>query len=150
MLHRPIRAKHYSRYVMGLVFLGCGLLLATVHLWAGSSMLVLALVVLYYAPRWDLRIEIEGDTIRFSENVVEIAPLELRLADIREIRRVSEREERKGLLSTYPEYLPFVEFETRSGMTFRMHDIFSEEFDDEVMRAGTAAGIHLADFPRED
>lgn len=150
MLHRPQRGRHFSRYAMGLVFLVCGLLLGTTHLLAGAVFLVLAGVVLYYAPRWDLRIEVTGESIRFSENLVEIHPLELRFADLVEIRRVSERLDRKGFLSLYPEYHPFVEFETRAGKTYRMHDIFPEAFDEEIFRLGTAAGVNVNDFPKEE
>ncbi|HKP95097.1 MAG TPA: hypothetical protein VJ385_05000, partial [Fibrobacteria bacterium] len=141
-------SRHFSRYLMGSVFLLCGLLLATQNLLAGGIFLPLSAVVFYYAPRWNLRIEITPRTIRFSENVVETYALELALSDIAEIRRVEEKAERKGLLTTYPEYFPFVEFETRSGKTYRMHDIFDAGFDEDILRAGTAAGIDLAGFPR--
>jgi hypothetical protein len=133
---------------MGAVFLVCGLLLATVHLLAGLSLLIPAAVVLYYAPRWNLRIDVDGDSIRFSENVMEIRPLELRFSELAEIRRVSEKLERKGFLTGYPEYHPFVEFETAAGKTYRMHDIFTEEFDEEILRLGAAAGVKVEDFPR--
>ena len=120
--------------------------MASVHYLAGGALLAMAAVVLYYAPRWDLRIEITGAAIRFSENVVETVPVELALGDIAEIRRVAEREDRKGLLTTFPEYHGFVEFETRAGRIYRMHDIFPGAFDDEVMRLGAHAGIKVAEF----
>ncbi|MEO6097980.1 MAG: hypothetical protein ABIW76_20890 [Fibrobacteria bacterium] len=148
MLHRPRKSRTFSRYVMGGVFLVCGLLLATQNLLAGGVFLPLAAVVFYYAPRWDLRIEIRGETVRFSENVLETYELELRLADIAEIRRVEEKEDRKGFLTMYQEYYPFVEFETRAGRTYRMHDIFDEGFDEEILRKGGAAGITVSAFPR--
>jgi hypothetical protein len=150
MLHRPQRGRHFSRYAMGLVFLVCGLLLGTTHVLAGGVFLVLAGVVLYYAPRWDLRIEVTPETISFSENLVEIHPLELRFADLAEIRRVSERLDRKGFLTLYPEYHPFVEFETRGGKIYRMHDIFTEDFDEEILRLGSAAGVEVKDFPKDE
>lgn len=149
MLFRPVKGKHYSRYAMGAVFLVCGLLLTTTHVLAGAVFLLLAGVVFYYAPRWDLRIEVTGETIRFSENVVEITPLELRFADLAEVRRVSERLDQKGFLSSYPEYHPYVEFETKAGRTYRMHDIFPEELDEEILRLGSAAGVKVEEFPRE-
>jgi hypothetical protein len=132
---------------MGSVFLLCGLLLATQNLLAGGIFLPLAAVIFYYAPRWNLRIEITRDSIRFSENVLETYALELALADIAEIRRVEEKAERKGFLTTYPEFFPFVEFETREGRTYRMHDIFDTDFDEEILRAGIGAGIKLGGFP---
>jgi hypothetical protein len=149
MLHRPMRGRHFSRYAMGLVFLACGLLLATTHILAGAVFLALAAVVFYYAPRWDLRIEITGDTLRFSENVLEVRPLEIRFADLAEVRRVSERLDRKGFLALHPEYHPFVEFETKAGKTYRMHDIFTDELDEEILRLGAAAGVKVEDFPRD-
>jgi hypothetical protein len=148
MVHTPVRAAHYSRRALGWVFLACGILLFSVHYLAGCSLLALAAVTLYYAPRWDLRIETSESAIRFSENVLEVLPVELALADILEIRRVAEREDRKGLLAAYPAYHAFVEFETRAGRIYRMHDIFPETFDEEVMRLGAGAGIRLEDFPR--
>jgi hypothetical protein len=149
MVHRPRKGKHFSRYAMGFVFLACGLLLFTVHLLAGGLFLALAAVILYYAPRWNLRIEITSEVLRFSENVVETTPVDLALADIAEIRRVEEKYDRKGFLSMQPEYHPFVEFETRAGKIYRMHDIFGQEFDEEILRAGPPAGIRMDDFPRE-
>jgi hypothetical protein len=150
MLHRPRKSRTFSRYLMGGVFLLCGLLLATQNLLAGGVFLPLAAIVFYYAPRWDLRIEITGEAIRFSENVLETYELELRLIDIAEIRRVEEKEDRKAFLTTYQEYYPFVEFETREGRTYRMHDIFGAEFDEEILRRGGAAGITVSAFPRPD
>ncbi|GEM_PF-2160508 len=148
MIHRPLKGTHFSRYVMGSVFLACGLLLTTVHLLAGGAFLALAAVIFYYAPRWNLRIELTEDSIRFSENVVETVPLVLRLADVAEIRRVEQKETRKGFLTTYPEYYPFVEFETRGGRIYRMHDIFGLGFDEEIARLGKAAGVLMQAFPR--
>jgi hypothetical protein len=148
MLFRPRKGTHFSRKAMGLVFLACGLLLLTVHVLAGGIFLLLAAVILWYAPRWDLRIEVEGGGIRFSENLVATHPVDLRFADIKEIRRVAERLDRKGLFSSYAEYQPFVELETKGGETFRMHDIFGEDFDEEVLREGAAAGVRVEDFPR--
>jgi hypothetical protein len=110
----------------------------------------LAAIVLYYAPRWNLRIEITGDAIRFSENVVETYAVELALSDIAEIRRVEEKEDRKGLLTSYPEFYPFVEFETRAGRTYRMHDIFEADFDGDLLRAAAEAGIRLDRFPHPE
>ncbi|MDB5103306.1 MAG: hypothetical protein JWP91_995 [Fibrobacteres bacterium] len=150
MLHKPRKSRTFSRYVMGGVFLLCGMLLATQNLLAGGVFLPLAAIILYYAPRWDLRIEITGQAIRFSENVLETYELELKLDDIAEIRRVEEREERKGFLTSYPEFYPFVEFETRAGRTYRMHDIFDEAFDEEILRRGGEAGITLSAFSRPD
>jgi hypothetical protein len=132
---------------MGSVFLVCGLLLGTQNLLAGGVFLPLAAVVFYYAPRWNLRIEVTPASIRFSENVVETIAVELALSDIAEIRRVEEKNDRKGLLATYPEYYPFVEFETRDGRIHRMHDIFGAELDEDLMKAGKASGIELGRFP---
>lgn len=145
-----MRGRHFSRYAMGFVFLVCGLLLATTHLLAGAVFLALAAVVFYYAPRWDLRIEVTGDALRFSENVLDVRPLEIRFVDLAEVRRVAERFDRKGFLAMHPEYHPFVEFETRAGKTYRMHDIFTEDFDEEILRLGAAAGVRVADFPRDE
>ena len=63
-----------------------------------------------------------------------------------EIRRVEEKEDRKGFLTSYQEFYPFVEFETRAGRTYRMHDIFDADFDAEIMRRGPGAGIDVSDF----
>lgn len=134
---------------MGAVFLVCGLLLATQNLLAGGVFLPIAAVIFYYVPRWDLRIEISDASIRFSENVVETYGLELAWADIAQIRRVEEKEDRKGFLTSYQEFYPYVEFETRAGRTYRMHDIFDSEFDEEIMRRGAGAGIDLSAFPPE-
>lgn len=132
---------------MGAVFLFCGLLLGTVNMLAGAAFILPSLIIFYYAPKWELRIEINGDSMRFSENVLETRPVELALAGIREIRRVEEKENRKGLLSTYAQYHAFVEFETRDGTTYRMHDIFDADFDAEILRVGEAAGISMDTFP---
>lgn len=132
---------------MGYVFLGCGLLLGTQNLLAGAVLLLPGAVILYYAPRWELRIELNERFIRFSENVVEVHPVEILLKDLAEIRRVEEREERKGFLNTYSEFYPFVEFRTRAGLTYRMHDIFDADFDSEMERLAAEGGIALAGFP---
>jgi hypothetical protein len=150
MLHRPRKSRHFSRYLMGGVFLLCGLLLATQNLLAGGIFLPLAAIVFYYAPRWNLRIEVTPRAIHFSENVLETYSLELALSDIAEIRRVEEKADRKGFLTTYPEFFPFVEFQTKDGKTYRMHDIFDAEFDEDIMRVGTQAGINLGGFPHPD
>lgn len=134
---------------MGWAFLLCGLLMATVHLLAGAVLLLPAVIVLYYAPKWNLRIELSGEAIRFSENVVETHPIELALSEIKEIRRVEEKETRKGFLSTYPEFHAYVEFETRKGRIYRMHDIFDEAFDADLTRLGEAAGIDMRGFPTD-
>lgn len=146
MIHKPRKSRTFSRYLMGGVFLACGLLLATQNLLAGGVFLPIAAVIFFYAPRWDLRIEISASSIRFSENVVETYDLELALADIAKIRRVEEKEDRKGFLTSYQEFYPFVEFETRVGRTYRMHDIFDAEFDAEIMRRGPGAGIDVSAF----
>jgi hypothetical protein len=146
LLHKPRKNRHFSRYVMGAVFLSCGLLLATLNLPAGAALLLPGAIVLFYAPRWNLRIELAEKSIRFSENVVETHAVELALSEIREIRRVEEKETRKGFLSTYPEFYAFVEFETRNGKVHRMHDIFDEAFDADLTRLGEAAGIDMRGF----
>jgi hypothetical protein len=146
MLFRPRKNRHFSRYLMGYVFLGCGLLLGTQNLLAGAVLLLPAAVVLYYAPRWELRIEVNERFIRFSENVVETHPVEVLLKDLAEIRRVEEREERKGFLTSYSEYYPFVEFRTRQGRTYRMHDIFGADFDAEIERLAGRGGFGLEGF----
>jgi hypothetical protein len=146
MIHKPRKNRTFSRYLMGGVFLVCGMLLATQNLLAGGVFLPIAAIMLFYAPRWDLRIEISASSILFSENVVETHELELALADIAHIRRVEEKEDRKGFLTSYQEYYPFVEFETRAGRTYRMHDIFDSDFDAEIMRRGPGAGIDVSDF----
>lgn len=146
MTFRPRKSRHFSRYLMGYVFLACGLLLCTQNLLAGAVLILPGAIVLYYAPRWELRIELNERSIRFSENVVEIHPVELLLRDLAEIKRVEEKEDRKGFLSTYSEFYPFVEFRTREGRTYRMHDIFDADFDNEITRLGAASGIGMADF----
>jgi hypothetical protein len=146
MIYKPRKSRTFSRYLMGGVFLACGLLLATQNLLAGGVFMPIAAIILFYAPRWDLRIEISASSIRFSENVVETYELELALADIAHIRRVEEKEDRKGFLTSYQEYYPFVEFETRAGRTYRMHDIFDAEFDAEILRRGPGAGIDVSAF----
>jgi hypothetical protein len=146
MIHKPRKGRTFSRYLMGAVFLVCGLMLATQNLLAGGVFLPIAAIIFYYAPRWNLRIEISEASIRFSENVVETYGLELALAEIAQIRRVEEKEDRKGFLTSYQEFHPYVEFETRAGRTYRMHDIFDSEFDAEIMRRGPGAGIDLSAF----
>jgi hypothetical protein len=150
MIFRPRKNRHFSRYLMGYVFLGCGLLLGTQNLLAGAVLVLPAAIILYYAPRWELRIELNERFIRFSENVVEIHPVEILLKDLAEVRRVEEREERKGFLSTYSEFYPFVEFRTRAGRTYRMHDIFDADFDAELERLAGRGGIGLAGFRPPD
>ncbi len=150
MMHRPRKGRHFSRYLMGAVFLLCGLLLATQNLLAGGIFLPLAAVVLYYAPRWNLRIEVTPQTLRFSENVLETYALDLALSDIAEIRRVEEKADRKGFLTTYPEFFPFVEFQTKAGRTYRMHDIFDASFDEDILRVGAGAGIAMGAFARSE
>jgi len=149
MIHRPLKGTHFSRYTMGFVFLSCGFLLTMVNLLAGSLFLLLALVILYYAPRWNLKIETHENCILFSENVVETVAVKIFLNEVVEIRRVSEKETRKGFLTTYPEYHPFIEFEMRSGKIYRMHDIFDLKLDEELERWGSAEGVVLSRFPRE-
>lgn len=134
---------------MGAVFLSCGLLLGTVNLPAGAAFVIPSLIILYYAPKWNLRIETTEAAIRFSENVLETRPVELALSGIREIRRVEEKESRKGFLASYAQSYVFVEFETREGRTYRMHDIFDAGFDAEILRLGGAAGIAMEAFPFE-
>jgi hypothetical protein len=146
MVFRPRKSRHFSRYLMGYVFLGCGLLLGTQNLLAGACLLLPAAVILYYAPRWELRIEVNEGSIRFSENVVETHPVVVPLADLAEVSRVEEREERKGFLKSYSEFFPFVEFRTRAGRTYRMHDIFDADFDAEIERLAERDGIGLAGF----
>lgn len=146
MIHKPRKGRTFSRYIMGGVFLACGLLLATQNLLAGGVFMPIAAVIFFYAPRWDLRIEVSASSIRFSENVVETYELELALADIALIRRVEEKEDRKGFLTSYQEFYPFVEFETRAGRIYRMHDIFDAEFDAEILRRGPGAGIDVSAF----
>lgn len=146
MLFRPRREMHFSRRLMGWVFLICGLLLSTVHYLAGLPLLAFAGVFLYYAPRWDLRIEVGGEAVRFSENLIDAGSIELRLQDLAEIRRVSELVDRRGILNGNQEYLPFLEFESRSGKVWRMHDIFPEALDEELRRVGAAAGVQVKDL----
>jgi hypothetical protein len=131
---------------MGYVFLGCGILLGTQNLLAGAFLLLPAAIILYYAPRWELRIEVNEGLIRFSENVVETHPVEVLLQELAEVKRVEEREERKGFLSSYSEFYAFVEFRTRAGRTYRMHDIFDADFDAEIERLAEQGGIGLAGF----
>lgn len=146
MLFRPRKEMHFSRRAMGFAFLGCGLLLTTVHYLAGTPLLLLAAVFLYFAPRWNLRIEVGEDTLWFSENVLDADPVELRISELAEIRRVAEQEDRKGLLTTHPEYSHFVEFETREGKVWRMHDVFPQALDEELRRVAAPAGVQMKDL----
>lgn len=146
MLFRPRREMYFSRRLMGWVFLVCGLLLTTVHYLAGLPLLLLAGIFLYYAPRWDLRIEVGVETLRFSENLIDAESMELRFQDLAEIRRVSELVDRRGILNSSHEYLPFLEFECRSGKVWRMHDIFPEALDEELRRVAAAAGVQVKDL----
>lgn len=149
MIFRPRKGRHFSRYLMGYVFLGCGLLLGTQNLLAGAFLLLPAAITLYYAPRWELRIDLNERSIRFSENVVEIHPVEILLKELAEVRRVEEKEERKGFLGGYSQCYPFVEFLTLQGRTYRMHDIFDADFDAELERLAAASGrIVLEGFRR--
>jgi hypothetical protein len=150
MLHRPLKAKHYSRFAMGMVFLICGLLLTTENIAAGSAFLLLSAVIFYFAPRWNLHIELTPKTIRFSENIVETGPIEIPFSDLVEIRRVKEKEDRKGFFTLYPEFYAFIEFETHAGKTYRMHDIFSEDFDDALAEQGESVGIKVSGFSKVD
>jgi hypothetical protein len=146
MVFRPRKSRHFSRYLMGYVFLGCGLLLGTQNLLAGACLLLPAAIILYYAPRWELRIEVDERLIRFSENVVETHPVEVLLRELAEVKRVEEREERKGFLGSYSEFYGFVEFRTREGRIYRMHDIFDADFDAEIERLAESGGIGLGGF----
>lgn len=150
MLHRPLKAKHYSRFAMGMVFLICGLLLTTVNIAAGSAFLLFSAVIFYFAPRWNLHIELTPKTIRFSGNILETSPVELPFSDLVEIRRVKEKEDRKSFFTLYPEYYAFIEFETQTGKTYRMHDIFSEGFDDALAEQGESMGIKVSGFTKVD
>jgi hypothetical protein len=146
MVFRPRKDMHFSRRALGLLFLACGLLLLTVHYLAGLPFLLLAGIFLYYAPRWDLRIEVGEGRLRFSENVLDTAPVELFLADLAEIRRVSEESGRRNLLTGHVDFMDFVEFETRSGKVWRMHDVFPEALDEELARLCAAAGVQVKDL----
>lgn len=146
MQFRPRKDMHFSRRAMGLLFLLCGLLLFTVHYLAGIPFLLLAGIFLYYAPRWDLSIEVGEDRIRFSENVVDTDPVAVDLADLVEIRRVSEESGRRNLLTGISDMMDFVEFETRGGRTWRMHDVFPEALDEELARVAARAGVQVKDL----
>jgi hypothetical protein len=146
MMYRPRKDMHFSRRAMGLVFLGCGLLLTSVHYLAGLPLLLLAAVFLYYAPRWDLRIEIGASSLRFSENLVDAGPVEISLADLSEVRKVMEDSGRKDMLTGHPQYMEFVEFVTRDGRIWRMHDVFPEAFDEALAEAASGAGAQVKDF----
>lgn len=148
MIYRPLKRKHFSRYGMGGVFLVCGLLLATVHILAGGVFLIFAAVVFYYAPRWNLRIEIKACQMYFSENVVEMEPVTITFTEIAEIRRLEEKELRKGLLATYPSFYPYIEFEMKSGKTYRMHDIFDKDLDEAILHGVGTSEVKMEAFPR--
>lgn len=137
---------HFNRRVMGWMFLLCGLLLLTVHYLAGLPFLMFAAVFLYYAPRWDLRIEVGDDILRFSENILAPEAVDLAWADLAEIRRVSEAVGRRNLLTGQSEYMDFVEFVMRSGKVWRMHDIFPEDLDETLRLAAGDKGVHLQDL----
>lgn len=146
MQFQPRKDMHFSRRALGLVFLFCGLLLSTAHYLAGIPFLLMAGIFLYFAPRWDLRIEVEEARIRFSENVVDTHPVSVELADLVEIRRVSEESGRRNLLTGLSDIMDFVEFETRGGKTWRMHDVFPEALDEELARVAARAGVQVKDL----
>jgi hypothetical protein len=146
MLFRPRRDLHFSRRAMGLLFLACGLLFLLVHLLAAIPFLLLAGIFLYLAPRWDLRIEVGEDSLRFSENVVDAKPVEILLADLTEIRRVAEESGRAHLLTGVPDRMDFLEFETRGGKVWRMHDTFPDELDLALIEAAGRVGAQVKDL----
>ncbi len=146
MLYTPRKDMHFSRRALGLVFLGCGLLLTLVHYLAGVPLLLLAAVFLYYASRWNLRIEIGEASLRFSENLLDAGPVELRLSDLAEVRKVIEDSGRKDLLTGHPQYMELVEFVTHDGKVWRMHDVFPEAFDEALAEAASKAGAQVKDF----
>lgn len=135
---------------MGSVFLICGLLLATQHPLGGGVFLVIAAIIFYYAPRWDLRIEVSDRTIRFSENVVDTRELEIQLADISEIRRVEEHDKKRPFLSFYSDVRPFIEFVMRTGKIHRLHDNFDEDLDDAILEFGNRFSITVAGFSPDE
>ncbi len=135
---------------MGWVFLFCGLMLCMVNLMAGAAFLLPAAAIFWFAPKWNLRIEVGEKSFRFSENVVETFALELPFSDIAEIRHVEESEQRKGFLTTYPEFYPFVEFVTRAGKIHRMHDIFGAAFDAELKAVCDVSGIPFLGLSRDE
>lgn len=145
-VYTPRKDMHFSRRALGLVFLACGFLLTLVHYLAGVPLLLLAAIFLYYAPRWDLRIEFGEGGLRFSENVLDAGPVELKLADLAEVRKVVEDSGRKDLLTGHPQYMQFVEFVTRDGKVWRMHDVFPEAFDEALAEAAARAGAQVKDF----
>lgn len=146
MVFQPRKDMHFSRRAMGLVFLACGLLLTLVHYLAGLPLLILAGIFLYYASRWDLRIEIGEASLRFSENLLDAGSVEIELADLAEIRKVREDSGRRDLLTGHPQYMDFIEFVTRAGKVWRMHDVFPEAFDAELARAAERSGAQVKDF----
>jgi hypothetical protein len=146
MLFRPRKDMHFSRRAMGAIFLVCGLLLLTVHYLAGIPFLLFAAIFLYYAPRWDLRIEVAEERIAFSENVVDTAPVTVAVADLAEIRRVSEESGRRNFLTGHSDIMDFLEFETRGGKIWRMHDVFPEALDEELARVAARAGVPVKDL----
>lgn len=131
---------------MGYLFLACGLLFLLVHILASLPFLLLAGIFLYYAPRWDLRIELGEHSLWFSENVLDQKPVEIALADLAEIRRVAEESGRANLLTGIPDRMDFVEFVAHSGKVWRMHDIFSEELDRALIEAAGLAGVQVKDL----
>ena len=146
MQYRPVKGKHFSRYGMAAVFLFCGILLLSVNWIAGTPFIALGLVVLYFAPKWNLNIEFKDSKIFFSENVVEINPVELAYDLIAKVRRIEEKESRKGLLFTFPDSYAFIEFETYAGKVYRMNDIFGPEFDEEIQTQLAPLGTDLILF----
>ena len=146
MQYRPRKDMHFSRRAMGILFLVCGVLLLTVHYLAGIPFLVFAAIFLYYAPRWDLRIDVGDETLGFSENVLDEKAVRLDWTEIAEIRRVAERTEKRGFPMGQPDWMGFVEFETRAGKVWRMHDIFPEALDEELLRRAAERGVQVQDF----
>lgn len=146
MVYTPRQDMHFSRRALGFVFLGCGLLLTAVHFLAGVPLLLLAALFLYNASRWDLRLEIGADRLRFSENLVDTRAVEIPLADLAEVRKVTEDSGRKDLLTGHAQYMGLVEFVTRDGKVWRMHDVFPEACDAALAEAASRAGAQVKDF----
>lgn len=146
MIFRPRKDMHFSRRAMGFLFLACGLLLLTVHYLAGIPFLAFAAIFLYYAPRWDLRIDVGDETLEFSENVLDERAVRLAWGDLSEIRRVAESREKGGFPLGQPDWMGFVEFETRAGKVWRMHDIFPDGLDEELLRRAAERGVQVQDF----
>ncbi len=131
---------------MAAVFLFCGVLLLSVNWIAGSPFILFGLVVFYFAPKWNLKIEFKNSKIFFSENVVEINPVELDYELIAKVRRIEEKENRKGFLFTFPESYAYIEFETFAGKVYRMHDIFGPDLDEEIQNQLAPFGAELILF----